>query len=362
MNRRTFAGIVFFCAAGGLLFWLLRGTDEAHSGRVHAAKTPAASPRSDSALKKGDQWPEFGTPEFQRMALERGQKWLDLRGRDAASLVAAWDLTGEASMLDEAAEKFPNDPRVCVAMIIRLGSTVDALPWVERLIAAEPGNPAGLYWKAQILAGSKKPEEAIETLRAATGTKGKPDTHLRDRMVTVREAALASGATVKEAAIVALSAPLSRHGALPPVAGRIGRLLHEEIEAAKAAGDADRVADIASLGAASGEHLGLTDAPTFMNDLVRMSMLRAMLKELDPETEFGADGKTAATRLSEVEAEWTETTKGWKPTDPADAWPNNLNKLTEAQVSEYTDRFILHGERVAQRWLDSLTTEQKGNK
>lgn len=348
--------VVLLAVVSGVVLWLLLRPEPSGDSTRKKQRVPAGAkqPSKVSGAGTRETVPEFGTGEFKKHALERCRKWIASRNRDAASLVALWDITGDASLLDEAAAKFPNDPRVCVAMIRRVGITADALPWVERLMAAEPGNPAGWYWKAQIVAGTEKPEVALDALRAATGTKGKPDTHVRDRIATVREAALASGATVKEAAIMALSAPYSRGGFLPPWPGR---LLHDEIEAAKAAGDTDRVAEIAGLGAAAGEHLGLIDAPTIGDDLVRMNVLKAMLRELDPETEYGTDGKTVTTRLAEVNAEWTETTKGWKPTDPADSFPNNLNRLTEAQASEFTDRFILHGERAAWRWLASLKTE-----
>ena len=95
-----------------------------------------------SATPPAEPWPKFGTSEFNRRALERGRKWLDSRGRDAGSLVGMWDLTGDESLLMEAAERFPDDPRVCMSMIQRAAKDPkQAMPWIERLIAREPVNP-----------------------------------------------------------------------------------------------------------------------------------------------------------------------------------------------------------------------------
>ena len=111
-----------------------------------------------------EKWPAFGTPEFTTAALARGEKWLSARGRDAASLVAAWDLTGEESMLLEAADNFPDDPRVCLAMIHRLQSSDrDASQWIERLAQAEPQNPAALYLRAAAQRKSGDNAAAIAT-------------------------------------------------------------------------------------------------------------------------------------------------------------------------------------------------------
>ncbi|RYD30899.1 MAG: hypothetical protein EOP86_19035 [Verrucomicrobiaceae bacterium] len=86
-----------------------------------------------------------------------------------------WDLSRDAALPREAARKFPDDPRVCTAMIDYLISQDgDALPWVKRLISNEPENPAGLYWKAHLLAGTDEREEVLAALEAAPGINGSP--------------------------------------------------------------------------------------------------------------------------------------------------------------------------------------------
>ena len=66
-----------------------------------------------------------------------------------------WDLTGDEALLEEAAQEFPNDPGVCVAMIGHHGgTTAKGLPWIERLLAVEPSNPHVWHIKAWALRAS----------------------------------------------------------------------------------------------------------------------------------------------------------------------------------------------------------------
>jgi hypothetical protein len=336
--------------AGGTALWFYLGPGPGGNSppgtRIQAVAVPSARDR-DHRLTRAV--PEFETKEFKAYALERCSKWMEGRNRDAASLIAMWDLTEDESLLNEAAEKFPNDPRVCAAMVAHLINKGNALPWVERLLSVEPGNANGWYWKAQMLSKSGKPEEALEAMRTATGMKGPLENQLRGRMITAREAALASGFTVKEAAYIAL-APL-RNGGSPSFSGSMLSLLKSEMETAKAAGNGDRLADIARLGTAAAEQMGRSGAPTFIEDLVRLTALQLVFEQLDPATEIGIDGLTAGARLTETTARKAELmelnrTAGDK-VDP------ELKNLTDSQASEYADRYILHGGPAALRWLNT---------
>lgn len=314
--------------------------DVKKADNLHAIAGPAAVP-------------EFGTEEFKRFALEKSAPWLASRNRDAASLIAVWDLSGDEKLLEEAARNFPDDARVCAAMVHRLQAGPEALEWAERLTAAEPSNPMGWYWKAVILSGSKKPEEALQALREATGKKGEPDAQLRSRMMTAREAALASGANIANAARVAVAGPLEKAGM--PLYGKTVRLVRDQITEAKAAGDLERVADLAALGAASAEHWRRAASPTVMDEIVSTTMLKVALRELDPETEFGSAEKTVAQRQQELEAQEIRLKK---LIDAAganrDPW---MMGLSDSIVSGYADRLILNGESAAKEWLASQTGE-----
>lgn len=173
--------------AAAVVCWYLLSTEPDSASRTAGKGLARATHMSGnpSASKPAGPLPKFGTPEFKRTLFERGQKWLDSRGRDAAGLLAVWNLTGDKAFLDEAADKFPNDPRVCMEMIQRGGSRKGLLPWIERLIAAQPLNPEGLYQKARILQLGGDRAGAIAALRQAAVMSGRREDHLVERIQTI---------------------------------------------------------------------------------------------------------------------------------------------------------------------------------
>src|SRR4051794_25969431 len=101
--------VVVAAAAACFAVWLfpressVRETAPAKSRIRLAAALPAAAGASGNRTPV----PEFGTEAYNKHILEHCRKWMESRNRDAGSLVALWDLTGDGSLLDEAAEKFP---------------------------------------------------------------------------------------------------------------------------------------------------------------------------------------------------------------------------------------------------------------
>ena len=145
MKRKTF-GIGAGVAAVAVVVWYgCRGLEDPGAGAGRAVSKGAVAGKAVVRAEMSgtaERWPEFGTPEFGQVAMEQVEAWLASRGRDAAGLVGAWDITGDEALLMEAAERFPGDPRVCVAMIWKLlGNGEDAAEWVDRLVSAEPQNP-----------------------------------------------------------------------------------------------------------------------------------------------------------------------------------------------------------------------------
>lgn len=317
-----------------------------HAVTRQTAQTQA--PLTSQPAKPAGPWPEFGTPEFKTMALERGRRWLESRGRDSGSLIAAWDITGEEALLLEAAEKFPNDPRVCLSMIQHAGKDAEAaLPWIERLIATEPENPSGHYLKVSALMQQKDRPAALAALRMAVALKGPNNDHLRDRILTVREAALASGAGIREAAQLALVGPLSHTTAYQTFAGA-SRVLREEIAEAKAVGDQERLVELAGLGMATVAHTAGGSSKSLIDELVGVAVEKAVLLELQGDTEFGTTGRTVAQQLEDLDQRRTRMSEFLEQSTASESI---FNDASDAQVAEYTDRFLLHGERSARVWL-----------
>jgi hypothetical protein len=351
MKRKTF-GIGAGVAAVAVVVWYgWRGLEDPGAGAGRAvSKVGIAGKGVVGAELSGtaERWPEFGTPEFGQVARERVEAWLASRGRDAAGLVGAWDITGDEALLMEAAERYPGDARVCVAMIWKLlGNGEDAAEWVDRLVAAEPHNPGALYLRAAAQHKAGASMEAMATLRGAVALSGKLDLHLRDRMVTVREAALASGAGVRDAAMLSILAPLSRGGGAPYLNGG-HRVVADGIKAAVAAGDAEEVTALAGISLGMANQMASAPAPNLLDQLVENAWRRSTLKAMPGETEYGDSGTTVSQQLERVEVRRSELQAVVKESQRVGEW---LGEASEAEAVSYADTFLLRGELEAMKMI-----------
>ena len=353
MKRKTF-GIGAGVAAVAVVVWYgWRGLEDPGAGAGRAVSRGGIAGKGvvrAELPEKAERWPEFGTPEFGQVAMEQVEAWLASRGRDAAGLVGAWDITGDEALLMEAAERFPGDPRVCVAMIWKLlGNGEDAAEWVDRLVSAEPQNPGALYLRAEAQYKAGASEEAMATLKGAVALSGKVDLHLRDRMMTVREAALASGAGVKDAAMLSIFAPLSRGGGAPYLNGG-HRVVADGIKSAVAAGDAEEVTALAGISLGMANQMASSPAPNLLDQLVEHEWRRSTLKAMSGETEYGDSGTTVSQQLELVEAQRSELKAAAvaKESKRVAEW---LEQASDAEVASYADTFLLRGELEAMKMI-----------
>ena len=181
-------GLIAAAVAALLCWYLLTGEPDATPRTAGKGMAPAALVTGNGAAVT---WPKYGTDEFNATLVERGQQWLDARGRDADGLIILFDLTHDANLLVEAMKKYPADLGVC-RTVVQYGC-VPTKPQIERLLAAQPNNPDVLYLKAWTLwTGtwdlradfSDDPDRAgaIAALREASAKSGARDDHVAWRV------------------------------------------------------------------------------------------------------------------------------------------------------------------------------------
>lgn len=325
--------------------WYLFGTKpESAPGTVSVAKA--------QRLYVKPSGPSQRAPESGRI-LERGKKWLDSRGNDAASLIAMWDLTRDEEVLAEVASRFPDDPRVCHAMIARsAGDARQALPWIEGLIAAEPTNPEGFYQQAWALMTLKDRAGAMESLRQAGAATGPRDNHKRDRITTAREAAIAGGASPAEAARLALAPSLQTRTRSPVLTGA-AHALQVELGGARGPGSEDRLMNIVGIGLATADKLANGGAVSLSDAREAVDLQTEMLGAIPPDTEIGAGGRTAGALLQEARERRDSLVKALTAYHSV---PALLNTASDEVVVAYANLFQEQGEYAAVQYLLQQTT------
>ena len=331
----------FAAGAGVWCWWLL--TMKADGTRVVAGVPagPKLENRIVEPLPKVE-WPEYGSPEFQRLARERSVAWLDTRGRDAAGLIAIWDLTGDDALLKEAAEKFPNDPRVCMAMIGHLQAKrgPELLPWVERLLAAEPKNPAGYHLKAWVLRSGIDKAGALAALTEAGKCSGGRNIHAVERAGTVRAAAMAAGMSPAQAARVAVGTPFDRMLDCR-VGGSVNRVILDEVEKVRKANDDTRLMEMTGLGLTLAESM---TGGTVTGDRFAGELKLRLLADLPGDAEIGAGGRRAGSLRAEVEDRQLYVNQANRHS--AEVTERFRTKNEEWAVT-YADCVLSHGETTA---------------
>lgn len=290
-------------------------------------------------------WPAFGDPAFKRMAAGRALPWLDARGRDAAGLVALWDLSGDEALLKEAAEKYPDSPVVCIAMIGKeAANAAKALPWIERLLSLEPMNPYAWQLKAWALMSQKDHAGALAALTQAATVGGPGDTHTAARANTAREAALASGMSPGNAARIAVGSPIDRMTSCR-VTGGVNRTIALEFEAAKAAGDEDRQMKITALGIVTADSMTGGGGPvTLREERMSNTLIQGLLADLPGDTELAPGGRSVAFLKSDLAGRREYLNESYSHSSAA---YDRLRTGSDDLAISYADCFLTHGEQAA---------------
>ena len=296
--------------------------------------------------------PTFGTEAFNQLAKERGAAWLASRNRDAVSLLAMWDLTGDETVLREAAEKFPGNPQVCLAMLgvvfEKEGNEAEKKKWTNQLISADPENPLGHYYKARLAQVAGDRAGVIAALETALGKKDRIDFYLRERMVGTKEGLLASGVPLKDAYFLSLAGPMGKVSEGIFGMGKLMGFFKTELAGMKVPGRETEFQELAGLGLRLAEQQRLTESPSLITELIAQSWRMKFLKDLDPETEITNSGRSVAEELAVATTENENLSKLMK--EVALAQDFLLSAPIEVQ-GQYADRMMMDGEMAAVRYL-----------
>lgn len=354
MTRRSIAGIFSGLLLLGSLAWWWNPQPPESAGIRPAAKPvvqrPAATVAPAPAITVA--LPTFGTEAFNQLAKERGAAWLASRNRDAVSLLAMWDLTGDEAILREAAKKFPGNPQVCLAMLgvvfEKEGHEADKKKWTDQLMAADPENPLGHYYQARLAQAAGDRAGVITALEMALGRKGRIDFYLRERMVGTKEGLLASGVPLKDAYFLSLAGPMGKVSEGFYATGKLMGFFKTELALMKAPGRETEFQELAGLGLRLAEQQRLTESPSLFTELMAHGQRMRFLKELDPETEIANSGRSIAEELVLATAEKESLSKLVKEVTPAQEFLQNAPLEVQGQ---YADSMMMDGEVAALRFL-----------
>ena len=277
-----------------------------------------------------------------KLTARQVEPYLRANGRNAASLLASYRTTGDAALLAEAMQKFPNDPQVAFEAAFKTDSSpVERHQWLEAFKKSDPENSLPNYLSARgaFLAGNA--DLAVQELIAASGKKLFQD-YTPERMQDDEEAYLAAGYSVAEAKTI----PGSQ--LLLPQLKQMKTLASDLVNLAdsyRQAGDESSAQASLQIAANLGQRYRDTPGETEISWLVGMAVERIALSEMDPNSAYGSDGQTVQDRINQLAQKNSELKQLNQRLEPL------LPNLSDQDWISYKDRWRAFGEEAAIQWV-----------
>ncbi|MCI0536942.1 MAG: sigma-70 family RNA polymerase sigma factor [Verrucomicrobiales bacterium] len=310
--------------------------------RRHVTAQPAGNAGEDSSstnliaqLLRGNEAPKLTTGQL--------ESYLKENQRSPASLLAAYRTTGDRTLLDEAIQKFPNDPQVAFeAAFQKDASAEEQRQWLDALKQSAPSNALADYLSAAHHFKAGQPDQAVEDLMAASGKPQFQDYTL-ERVQDDEEAYRAAGYSVAEAKTIP-----SMQLLLPQLAQmkELSQNLTELAKSYRQTGDEPSAQAVLQMAAGLGQRYSqVSPGEPEISQLVGIAIERMALNAMEANSPYGSDGRTVKDRLEQLAQQ------------NADLW--QLAKQTEALMPKMTDqdwisckdRWRNFGEEAAGRWL-----------
>jgi hypothetical protein len=297
---------------------------------------------------------EPGTEMWQPPPLTREQveQYLARQNRSSASLLAAFTLAQDASFLLEAAERFPEDPGVQLAVL-----GMDAFPgererWLEMFKQSAPDNALAGYLSALEAMRNADTEKALREL-AEAGSKPALDFYRNDVSAELVNAYRVAGQSDGTAMMSAMSiTPLPHLVELRELAKEMESLIAQ----ARERGDAASADALAQNGLTlAGQLRGGGNASSLLEELVGMGIEMMFLKTLDPGATLGETRQTAAQRLAALQSQRQKISDLVHAADPEGTLPT----LSDAERVRYFNLVASQGEYNALLWLRDLQRSRR---
>ena len=233
-----------------------------------------------------------------KLTPEQVESYLAANRRSAETLLAAFQASGDKRWLQEAKEKYPNDPAVAFMALAKSDTSEERRQWLDTLKRVAPDNALADYLSANDYLKAGRTDDAVKELQAANA-KPKLSDYWAERVQNAEEAYRSAGYSQAEAKAVALAALQ-----LPQLA-QFKQLAQSVLDLAasyRQAGDDASAQAALQTGLNLGPRLN-TGQSTAIQDLVGMAIERLAISAMDPATPYGTSGQTVKEHIDDLLAQ-----------------------------------------------------------
>jgi tetratricopeptide (TPR) repeat protein len=280
-----------------------------------------------------------------RLTHEQFEAYLKANGRNAANLLAAFDASGDPALLQEAMEKYPNDPQVDFrAALDKNLSPEQQRQWLNAFEQSAPNNALANYLSALNYFSSGQNNQAVQELNAAA-TKSQFQDYTLDSVQNMEEAYLAAGYSEADAGMIAEATTQ-----LPQVAAlkQLGQNLVSLANSYQQSGDSTSAQAALQMAVNLGRNLddGESGAPFLINTLVGMNIEYNALNAMDPNSPYGSAGQTVQDQLNQLAQQKTALKSA------NDQFYNSVAPMMSQQDwISFQQRQNIFGVAAAQQWF-----------
>jgi len=282
--------------------------------------------------------------------LDQLANYLQANHRSAESLLAAFQATHERSLLDEAIERYPHDPRVAYTAWFRTPAGPDDSDGIKArrqaldvLKEAAPDNALVNYLSARNYFASGQPGQAIQELQAGA-VKPNFNDYTQDSIQSMAEAYLAAGYSEAEAKLAAVT------GALLPHLAELkqdGVRLVELAKSYQQAGDSASAQMMLQMCQNLGQRLDDANSMTLIQQLVGIALERM---SLEAATGMASDANSTQALQDGLKAvlQRRENIRTLASAAPIDEW---VQTASPEDIIAYCDRERIFGEQKTLQWV-----------
>jgi RNA polymerase sigma factor (sigma-70 family) len=272
----------------------------------------------------------------------QAEKYLGENRRSAASLLAAFRATGDKQLLNEAAEKYPNDPQVAFTAAYAPGvPPAERRHWLDAFKQSAPDNSLADYLSAADHFKAGNIDQAIQELGVASGKSGYQD-YSWNFIESGQEAYRSAGYSEEEARIIpSMSLLLPQFLELKQVNEQMLNLA----AAYRQAGDGSSAQAALQMDLMLGQRLTAPANASLLSQQVGLAIQSYALGQMEPNTSYGSDGQTVQDALNEVNQKRTTLTQFGEQLDQLYA------TISAPDWISYHDRWLAFGEENAMKWL-----------
>jgi hypothetical protein len=281
------------------------------------------------------------TGSFPKLTPEQVEAYLAAHGRTAATLLAAFQASGNAALLKEAMEKFPGDPHVAFTAALSANlKPGEQRAWLEAFKKSAPDNALPTFLSALGYFNAGQSDQAVEELLVAASQR-QFQNYSSGSGREVEQLYRSAGYSEAEARMfAAFGQTLPEASSLRTLAQDIVRLA----DGYRQGGDADSAQAALLLSAVVGQSYG-ESSNFIITRLTGFAMETTALMALDPNTIYGNSGQTIQNRLDEIARQKTLIRELTQQTAPL------LDTLSDQDWVAYLNRVQSAGEIAALQWL-----------